>query len=67
MSKLALVREEDVRKYMTREIAYQAIATAFVEIAKQTSQLFPVTIGCGADEDSMVAIKSGFLASEQGS
>ena len=65
MSKLALVREEDVLKYMTRDMAYQAIATAFLEIAKQTSHLFPVTIGRGADEDSMVAIKSGFLASDQ--
>ena len=60
--KIAMISEADVLRHATRTMAFDAVRTALVAAATGESSLFPVSIGAGAPAESMVAIKSGFLA-----
>ena len=64
MGQMAIISEADVCKYANRSMAYDAIRKAFLTLASGGSALFPVVIGEGAPDESMVAIKSGFLSED---
>ncbi|MFT4710034.1 MAG: ornithine cyclodeaminase [Bacteroidia bacterium] len=59
---IALISEADVLRHANRSLAKDAIRDALIAVAGEGSELFPVSIGSGAPADSMVAVKSGFLA-----
>ncbi len=60
--KIALISEADVVRHASRTMAFDAVRAALIAVAQGESGLFPVSIGAGAPAESMVAIKSGFLA-----
>jgi ornithine cyclodeaminase len=59
MSKLAIISEETVKKIVTRQLAYDAVQSAFEAVAKDRSRIFDVVIGTGLRQDEAFAIKSG--------
>lgn len=61
MDKLAVISEADVMRHASRRLASDAVREAFVALHEGRGRLFPVTIGAGAPDQSMVAVKSGFL------
>jgi ornithine cyclodeaminase len=62
MPNIAIISEDDVRKYANQKMAYKAIRQAFIALTCGNSALFPVAIGSGGPKDSMIAIKSGLLS-----
>ncbi|KLN62018.1 hypothetical protein WH96_00250 [Kiloniella spongiae] len=64
MSELTVISASDIAEYVTRDLAFAAVEKALIAITKPDSRLFPVTIGRGVPDESMVAIKSGMSAPE---
>ena len=59
MSKLAIISEKTVEKIVTRQLAFDAVQSAFEAVAVNRSQVFDVVIGTGLNNDEAFAIKSG--------
>lgn len=59
MGKLAVISEETVRKIVTRQLAFDAVRTAFEAVAVDRSRVFDVVIGTGLHNGEVFAIKSG--------
>lgn len=64
MSELTVISASDIAEHATRDLAFSAVEKALIAITKPDSLLFPVTIGRGLPDESMVAIKSGMSAPE---
>ena len=59
MGKLAVISEDTVRKIVSREIAFDAVQSAFEAVASDHANVFDVVIGTGLKEGEAFAIKSG--------
>ncbi|WP_085907136.1 ornithine cyclodeaminase family protein [Kiloniella majae] len=64
MSELTVISASDIAEHATRDLAFSAVEKALIAITKPDGLLFPVTIGRGLPDESMVAIKSGMSAPE---
>ena len=59
MSQLAIISESTVRKIVTRQLAFDAVRSAFEAVADDRAQVFDVVIGTGLNNGEAFAIKSG--------
>lgn len=59
---ITIVSRDQIEQVATRALAYDAVKSALIAAANTESLLFPVSIGCGQDPNSMVAVKAGFDA-----
>ena len=59
MSKLAIISEKAVEKIVTRQLAFDAVQSAFEAVAVNSAKVFDVVIGKGLNEGEAFAIKSG--------
>lgn len=56
--------EEAVRKIVTRQLAFDAIQSAFEAVALDRSQMFDVAIGTGLNDGEVFVLKSGIDRNE---
>ncbi len=59
MGKLAIISEETVRTIVTRQIAFDAVRSAYEAVATDRARAFDVVIGTGLHDGEAFAIKSG--------
>ena len=59
MGRLVIVSEKTVKKIVTRQLAFDAVQSAFEAVAMGQSKVFDVVIGSGLNEGEAFAIKSG--------
>jgi ornithine cyclodeaminase len=64
MGRLAVISEEAVRKIVTRQLAFDAIQSAFEAVALDRCQMFDVAIGTGLNDGEVFALKSGIDRNE---
>jgi ornithine cyclodeaminase len=65
MGKLAIIPEETARRLVTRQMAYDAVRTAFEAVATGRARVFDVAIGTGLRSGEAFAIKSGLDADRE--
>ena len=59
MVKLAVISEDTVQSIVTRQLAFDAVRSAFESVASDSAQIFDVVIGTGLNQGEAFAIKSG--------
>ncbi len=59
MGKLAIISDETVRTIVTRQIAFDAVRSAYEAVATDRARAFDVVIGTGLNDGEAFAIKSG--------
>lgn len=64
MNELIVLDEEAVARSASRKGMLEAMRGAFVALAQGEAEIFPVAVGAGAPDASMIAIKGGLMRAD---